>query len=195
MHCAALMRRVAAVLAGSLLFLACGGNIAGTDLLGGGSSGGGSSSGGSSSGGGGSSSSGGGGGGNCTAAPRCDDGHKQVPNESHCLQDDGYCYSRALCGVTIWCTGGDIQCKALPVCPPGTYEVPDCWSSKCTHVTMCGTTILCEQMCEGPQPICDAGDVQVSGPNECLSKCYSRSTCGFTIWCTSPGGPPPPPKN
>jgi hypothetical protein len=35
--------------------------------------------------------------------------------------------------------------------------------------------------------------VQIASPNHCLSTCYSRTSCGYTIWCTNPGGPPPPP--
>lgn len=175
---------------------ACGGRFEGSDHFTDGSSGGGSSSGGSSSGG------GGGGGGTCLAMPVCDAGHKQVASESGCLQDDGVCYSRSMCGTTIWCTGGDV-CRGIPTCPPSYYEVKDCSpNSPCMPVTLCGKTILCQQPCEGVAPICNPGDWQVNGPGGCLADgvCYSRSNhCGYTIWCTGtgdtePGLPPPPPK-
>jgi hypothetical protein len=41
----------------------------------------------------------------CEAYPSCDLGHWEVPSQSQCLQDDAVCYSRSLCGTTIWCTG------------------------------------------------------------------------------------------
>jgi hypothetical protein len=37
--------------------------------------------------------------------PICDPGDTQVASPSQCLQDDAVCYSRATCGVAIWCTG------------------------------------------------------------------------------------------
>lgn len=127
----------------------------------------------------------------CRAIPTCDEPDDEiVSGPSECLQDDARCYSRTKCDQTIWCTGSDAACKALPVCPPGSAEVAKCPpNADCSSVTLCGTTIYCMGSCEGPQPICDPGDKQVSGPGACLQDdavCYSRSTCGYTIWCTGP---------
>jgi len=41
----------------------------------------------------------------CDGYPSCDPGHTKVASPAQCLQDDAVCYTRALCGVTIWCTG------------------------------------------------------------------------------------------
>lgn len=127
---------------------------------------------------------------NCTALATCDAGDERIASESACPADAS-CYSRTLCGQTVWCTGSDnAQCAAVPVCPPSSIEVKDCPSNaECESVTVCGSTIQCMKGCEGPQPICDPGDTQVSDSSACLQDdavCYSRSTCGYTIWCTGP---------
>ncbi len=139
-----------------------------------------------------SSSDGGGGGAEtdaCTAAAVCDPSDEQVASESECASDVS-CYSRTVCGTTIWCASTGTQCAAVPTCPSGSIEVKDCPSNAdCESVTVCGSTIQCLKGCEGPQPICDAGDTQVSSSSACLQDdavCYSRSTCGYTIWCTGP---------
>jgi hypothetical protein len=44
---------------------------------------------------------------NCLAQPICDEGHTEVESEGDCIQDDAVCYSRSMCGVTIWCTAPD----------------------------------------------------------------------------------------
>ena len=61
-------------------------------------------------------------------------------------------------------------------------QTPDCFD-----VTLCGATIHCGR-CEGPPPICDPGDTQVKSQKDCPqdASCYSRATCGVTIWCTGP---------
>jgi hypothetical protein len=142
-----------------------------------------------------SSSSGGtsGGGGNCTMAPACDKGDRSfATSTAACIEITGVsCYERSACGSTIWCQHTDIDnCDGLPACKPGWVEVKGCVpDSECEKVTACGKTIICQYMCEGPQPICDPGDTQVASQSECLqddAKCYSRSSCNFTIWCTGP---------
>lgn len=40
----------------------------------------------------------------CAGAFACDPGDDQVKSENDCYED-GYCYSRDVCGTTIWCTG------------------------------------------------------------------------------------------
>lgn len=40
----------------------------------------------------------------CAGAVGCDPGDDQVKTENDCYED-GYCYSRDICGTTIWCTG------------------------------------------------------------------------------------------
>lgn len=182
--------RTSSLLLFSALFglAACGGAVRNDDLFSGGGGESNSSSGSSSSG-----SSGGSSGaiGTCGAVPVCEPGDTEVSSESECLQDDAYCYSRSLCGMTIWCTGTIRQCKARPICPPGTYQVDTCVTKQCTSVTKCGITIQCDVTCEGPPPTCDTLDVEVPGPEYCLNECYSRTNrCGLVIWCTDSGLPP-----
>jgi hypothetical protein len=172
-----------------LVLVACGGSVERVpdpNGAGGGSAANGSSS--SSS-----SSSGGSSGGDrvCTLAPACDQGDRSFASpDAACIEIAGVsCYERTACGATIWCQHTDTSCKALPTCKPGWFQTakgcePD---SNCEKVTLCGTTIICQEMCEGPQPLCDDGDREVGGPSGCPSdaSCYSRSNgCGFTIWCT-----------
>lgn len=121
--------------------------------------------------------------------PTCESTDAQIGSESECPQD-GICYPRSMCEQTIWCISAVVSCAAIPVCPDGSLEVKQCpASADCFSVTKCNATIQCQKGCEGPPPICDAGDTEVSGPSACLQDdavCYSRSTCGVTIWCTGP---------
>jgi hypothetical protein len=141
--------------------------------------------------------------GTCTAAPSCNLGDTRVKGESACPQDDASCYSRSLCGQTIWCAS-TAQCAGYPSCNPDSVQVKSCSGSPdCTKVTVCGVTIFCEpdsSQCDG-LPNCDPGDTQVASPSQCLQDdalCYQRTTCGVSIWCTGPSkpdaGPPPPPQ-
>jgi hypothetical protein len=52
----------------------------------------------------------------CDGYPSCDAGHTTVGSPAQCLQDDAVCYSRSLCGSTIWCTGPIAQDAGGP--PP-----------------------------------------------------------------------------
>lgn len=146
----------------------------------------------SSSGGGGAGGSGGAGG-VCTMAPACNAGDETfASSDAACIEIAGMsCYERTACGSTIWCRHTDTdQCAAVPTCKPGWQEVKGCVpDSECEKVTVCGMSIICQNICEGPQPICDPGDTQVTSQSGCLqddAKCYSRTTCGYTIWCTGP---------
>ena len=52
----------------------------------------------------------------------------------------------------------------------------------------CGVTIYCIGV-RRPGADLRSGDTQVSSQSDCLqddAKCYSRTTCNFTIWCTGP---------
>lgn len=170
------------------LFVACGGSVERVpDPNGAAGSNGASSS---------SSSSGGAGGSGgdrvCTLAPACDQGDRSfASSDAACIEINGVsCYERKACGSTIWCQHTGNQCAAVPSCKPGWFEVKGCVpDSNCEKVTVCGKSIVCQEMCEGPQPLCDDGDTQVGGPNDCPqdASCYSRSNrCGFEIWCTGP---------
>lgn len=138
---------------------------------------------------------GGSGGAHCDGRPECAPGDtKLATQEEACIEITGLsCYSKSACGETVWCQHTDAQCAAYPSCPAGYAEVKACVpDSDCKQVSLCGHTILCEAApfpCEGPQPICDQGDTQVSSPSGCLqddAKCYSRTSCDVTIWCTGP---------
>ncbi len=173
----------------AIVLVACGGSVASPgNGNGSGGNGAGSTSGGAGSGSGGGGTTGNGSGGaQCDGIPECDPGDHKVKSESECPQDDVKCYSRETCGVKIWCWGSVDQCAAVPTCPSGMEETKTCPAdAKCVDVTMCGMTIHCTPICEGPQPVCDPGDKQVKSPNDCLqdARCYSRTTCNYTIWCT-----------
>jgi hypothetical protein len=124
----------------------------------------------------------------CGAVPTCDLGDEEVASSSDCLQDDARCYSRTLCGATIWCTAPASNCDAVPVCQPGYVEVKTCPAdAPCSPVTVCGSTILCLRSECPALPSCEPGDTKVPGPASCLqddAACYARSACGMTIWCT-----------
>jgi hypothetical protein len=95
----------------------------------------------------------------CMAMPVCDENDYDVPDESACPQDDSRCYSRTMCGKTIWCAGArttepPITCLAIPSCDLGDMEV----ASK-------------------------------SGCLQDDATCYARSLCGQTVWCTGTTGP------
>jgi hypothetical protein len=129
----------------------------------------------------------------CTMAPACNQGDRSFASpDAACIEIAGVsCYERSACGSTVWCQHTEIDnCDAEPSCKPGWYQVKGCVpDSECEKVTVCGTSIICQYVCEGPQPICDPGDTQVSSQSECLqddAKCYSRTSCNFTIWCTGP---------
>lgn len=127
----------------------------------------------------------------CGAVPRCDEGDLEVASSSGCLQDDARCYSRSLCGATVWCTGQVDVCEAVPECQPGFVQVKTCPAdASCFPVTLCGATIFCKDSAQcAAVPSCDAGDTKISGPSACLqddAACYERTVCGSTIWCTGP---------
>lgn len=130
-----------------------------------------------------------GGGNNCTAMPACDGDDQRVANASACLQDDARCYTRSLCGQTIWCTGPVATCLALPSCGPGQEQVDTCPDGgACRQVTVCGQTITCKDsvQCAG-YPSCDGNDKEVT-EKRCQYDdivCYERSLCGVTIWCSA----------
>lgn len=85
----------------------------------------------------------------CEAFPACDEGDEQVGGESGCRQDDATCYSRSMCGTTIWCTGEvKAQCAAYPSCDEGDKEVESASAclqddAACYERSMCGATIWC----------------------------------------------------
>lgn len=174
----------------AIVFVACGGSVASPGNGNGGSAAGPTGGGaGSGAGGGAGGSTTGNGGARCDGLPECDPGDHKVKSESECPQDDVKCYSRETCGVKIWCWGPVGQCAAVPTCPSGMEETKTCPAdAKCVDLTMCGMTIHCTPVCEGPPPICDPGDSQVKSPNDCPAdtRCYSRTTCNYTIWCTGP---------
>jgi hypothetical protein len=169
------------------VLVACGGNIDKVSDSNGANGAGGSSS----------SSSGGGAGGdraggNCTMAPSCNEGDTSfASSDAACIEITGMsCYERSACGSTIWCQHSDTACQDAPTCKPGWAEVKGCVpDSECEKLTVCGKSIICQNICEGPQPVCDPGDTQVANQTECLqddAKCYSRTSCSYTIWCTGP---------
>jgi len=133
----------------------------------------------------------GGGGGNCTAFPSCDGSDQRVASSAACPLDDARCYSKSLCGQTIWCAEPVANCLAMPTCAPGQQQVQTCPDAGvCTEVSLCGQTITCTDtvQCAG-YPSCDGGDTEVSDASACLqddAACYQRSMCGATIWCTGP---------
>jgi hypothetical protein len=123
-------------------------------------------------------------------APACNPGDRVAAHDA-CVEISGIsCYERSACGTTIGCQREHAQCDGTPECNPGYGQVNACApDSDCKTVTACGVTILCQKAdppCEGPAPICDPGDKQVSSQSECLqdAKCYARSVCNSTIWCT-----------
>lgn len=131
--------------------------------------------------------------GTCDGRPECDPGDRKFASpDAACQEIAGVsCYDRSACGEKIWCQHTDTdQCAAVPQCKSSWVEVKSCVpDSECEKVTVCGKTIICQYMCEGPQPICDAGDTQVASQSNCLqddARCYSRTTCNYTIWCTGP---------
>ena len=88
--------------------------------------------------------------------------------------------------------GEESQCDGRPECGDGWTQVTGCVpDSECAQLTTCGETIICQKIdptCEGPRPLCDAGDEEIEGKNACPqdAKCYSRSNnCNFTVWCAS----------
>lgn len=125
--------------------------------------------------------------------PSCNAGDREfATSDAACQEIAGVsCYQRSACGTTMWCQHTDTdQCAAVPQCKSNWVEVKTCVpDAECEQVTVCGKTIICEYICEGPQPICDPGDTQVTSQSNCLqddAKCYSRSSCNVTIWCTGP---------
>ncbi len=128
----------------------------------------------------------------CGAVPRCEEGDEEVSSASGCPQDDARCYSRSLCGLTVWCVGPELACRAIPVCQGGFVEVKTCpTEASCVPVTVCGTTILCTApACDPDVAACEAGEKQVSDLSACFqgdgASCYERTVCGATIWCTGP---------
>jgi hypothetical protein len=140
-----------------------------------------------------SSSGGAGSGGTCDGLPECNEGDRKfASSDAACQEIAGVsCYERSVCGAKIWCQHTDTdQCAAVPSCKASWFEVKSCVpDSECEKVTVCGKTITCQYLCEGPQPICDQGDTQVKSQSDCMqddAKCYSRTTCDYTIWCTGP---------
>lgn len=177
------------------VLVACGGSVESVPNPNGTGGGSNAANGGSSSGGGANGGSSGAGGGDrvCTMAPACNEGDRAfATSDAACIEVAGVsCYERSACGATIWCQHTDTdQCAAVPSCKPGWTEVKGCVpDSECEKVTVCGSTIICQYTCEGPQPICDPGDTQVASQSQCLqddAKCYSRTSCNYTIWCTGP---------
>jgi hypothetical protein len=129
----------------------------------------------------------------CTGMPSCDPWDDVVVNQASCLQDDARCYARSMCGSTVWCTGrSPIDCEAYPECPDGAVQVSSCdpGPNWCTSVTLCGTTIHCESFANCMAfPSCDEGDSVVPSESACLlddARCYPRTMCGSTIWCSGP---------
>jgi len=128
----------------------------------------------------------------CNATPSCNEGDASFKTSADaCLELNGdTCYDRSACGVALWCRHTDAQCDGYPECNPGETKVASCVpDTTCQKYSSCGVTIYCIKECEGPAPICDPGDKQVSSQSQCLqddAKCYSRTTCNYTIWCTGP---------
>lgn len=101
-------------------------------------------------------------------------------------------------------------CEGTPYCNPGYTEVAFCSvGPSCMEMHVCSYSYYCladTSQCN-VYPECNAGDTQVATKSQCIqddAACYSRTTCGVTIWCTGTpaadagtpdAAPPPPPAN
>jgi hypothetical protein len=129
----------------------------------------------------------------CAGLPACRPGDEQVNNG---CPRNASCYTVAYCGTTLVCKEG-VNCAAIPTCerddikrqipcvdpsPPGT---------SCYETSVCGQTIWCDHQ-EWPMAPCNAGDVAIAGPAECIvspdpayeAACYSVASSGRSQWCT-----------
>lgn len=70
---------------------------------------------------------------NCLAQPICDAGHTEVESEGDCIQDDAICYSRSMCGVTIWCTAPDAP---TPRFIAGGHNFGECMENCSTDLSL-----------------------------------------------------------
>ncbi len=59
------------------------------------------------------------------------------------------CLELQECGKSLFCEKDRLSdCQALPVCPAGTTEVPNCdeaGGEVCERVTVCNRTIMCRR--------------------------------------------------
>jgi hypothetical protein len=83
--------------------------------------------------------------------------------------------------------GGEDQCLATPICGPDQQQVDSCeeGDDSCEEVTICGSTIYCEEAevnCLA-EAACGPDQQQVDSCEEGDDSCEEVTICGSTIYC------------